>query len=92
MVQLKEVELDLMQVPPDERYDALYPFVLGLYLKAMGDYTGAKKSLEKALALDSSLLVARRELGHLVTLSNKPKPDIFTMDLKQVVSGFFKKK
>lgn len=90
--QLKEIELELMQVPPDERYDALYPFVLGLYLKAAGDVVAAKKSFEKALALDSSFLVARRELGHLMSQSAKPKQDIFTMDLKQVVSGFFKKK
>lgn len=87
---LKEVELEMMQVPPDERYDALYPFVTGLYLKATGDLRGARKSFEKALGLDNSFLVARREIG-LLSTQIKPKQDIFNMDLKDVVNGFFKK-
>ncbi|MBL7670365.1 MAG: response regulator [Bdellovibrionaceae bacterium] len=89
---IKEIELDLMQVPPDERYDALYPFVLGLFLKAQGDHVGAKKSFQKAIALDGAFLMARRELGTLEAAAKPQKQDIFTMDLKQVVSGFFNPK
>lgn len=88
--QLKEIELELMQVSPDERYDALFPFVIGLFNKHKGDVVGARKSLEKAIAIDPSLIVARREIS-LLDAANK-KQDILKMDLKEMVSGFFKKK
>lgn len=87
---LKEVELELLQVPPDERYDALYPFVMGLFNKAKGDLVGAKKSLEKSVGMDANFIPARRELSMLAA-KNK-KQDVFNMDLKDVVSGFFKKR
>lgn len=90
MVVLKEVELELLQVPPDERYDALFAFVMGLYSKVKGDIMGAKKNFEKAMAMDATFMPPRREISLLVA-QNK-KQDVFTMDLKQVVSGFFKKK
>lgn len=87
---LKEVELELMQVPPDERYDALFPFIVGLFNKIKGDMVAARKSFEKSVAMDSTFIPPRRELA-LLTAANKKK-DVFNMDLKQVVSGFFKKR
>ncbi|MGZ3773086.1 MAG: response regulator [Pseudobdellovibrionaceae bacterium] len=87
---LKEVELELMQVPPEERYDALFPFVVGLFNKIKGDVVAARKSFEKSVALDSSFIPARRELSLL--LAQNKKNDVFNMDLKQMVSGFFKKR
>ncbi|WP_413584579.1 response regulator [Bdellovibrio sp. HCB274] len=87
----KEVEMDMMQIPPDERYDALYPFVSGLFQKVRGDVGGARKQFEKAIAMDASFMSARRELASLGA-SKQQKQDVFNMDLKQMVSGFFKKK
>ncbi len=87
---LKEVELELLQVPPDERYDVLFPFVIGLFNKTKGDMVGARKSFEKSMAMDSSFIPARRELSMLSAQSKKQ--DVFNMDLKEMVSGFFKKK
>lgn len=87
---LKEVELELMQVPPDERYDTLFPFVIGLFNKIKGDVVAARKSFEKSVALDPSFIPARREIS-MLSAANK-KQDVFNMDLKQVVSGFFKKR
>ncbi|WP_413942886.1 response regulator [Bdellovibrio sp. HCB-162] len=87
---LKEVELELMQVPPDERYDTLFPFVIGLFNKTKGDMVAARKSFEKSVALDPSFIPARREIS-MLSAANK-KQDVFNMDLKQVVSGFFKKR
>lgn len=87
---IKDVEFELMQVPPDERYDYLFPFVMGLLNKLRGDVPEARKSFEKSIALDSSFIPARRELS-LMQAQNK-KQDVFSMDLKQVVSGFFKKR
>ncbi|WP_413557528.1 response regulator [Bdellovibrio sp. HCB209] len=88
----KEVEMEMMQIPPDERYDALYPFVMGLFQKIRGDYAGARKQLEKAVAMDGSFMSARRELSTLGAAVKAGKQDVFNMDLKQMVSGFFKKK
>lgn len=87
---LKEVELELLQVPPDERYDTLFPFVIGLFNKTKGDLVAARKSFEKSVALDPSFIPARREIS--VLSSQTKKQDVFNMDLKQVVSGFFKKR
>jgi DNA-binding response OmpR family regulator len=89
---LKDIEFELMQVPPDEKYDAIYPFVTGLVQKAKGDLAGAKRSFEKCLALNSGMIVARRELNQLFSGSKNNKEDILSMDLKKMVSGFFKKK
>lgn len=89
--QLKDIEFELMQVPPDEKYDAIFPFVTGLLQKAKGDISGARKSFAKCLALNSSMIVARRELNQLASANTKPD-DILNMDLKKMVSGFFKKK
>jgi hypothetical protein len=88
-LQLKEVELELMQIPPDERYDSLFPFVVGLFNRSKGDIVGARKSFEKSIALDPSFIVARRELN---LLGNQKKQDLLSMDLKDMVSGFFKKR
>ena len=87
---LKEVELELMQVPPEERYDSIFPFVMGLFQKAKGDLNGARKSFEKSVALDSSFIAARREISLLLTATKKQ--DVFNRDLKEVFVGLFKKK
>ncbi|MGZ3744686.1 MAG: response regulator [Pseudobdellovibrionaceae bacterium] len=92
MQQLKDIEFELMQVPPDEKYDALFPFVTGLLQKVKGDFVGARRSFEKCLALNSSMIVARRELSQLSSMGANNKEDILNMDLKKMVSGFFKKK
>jgi len=87
---VKEVEMEILQVPPDERYDALFPFVMGLLCKAKGDIPGAKKSLEKSVAIDGSFIPGRRELAMLN--SKNKKQDMFNMPLSEMVSGFFKKR
>ena len=89
--QLKDIEFELMQVPPDEKYDAVFPFVTGLLQKTKGDVAGARKSFEKCLALNSAMIVARRELNQLSS-QGREKEDLLSMDLKKMVSGFFKKK
>ncbi|MFN8944052.1 MAG: tetratricopeptide repeat protein, partial [Pseudobdellovibrionaceae bacterium] len=88
---LKEVEIELVQIPPDEKYDAAYMFVMGLFYKNKGEISQAKKSFEKTIAIDSSMIIAKRELSLLAT--NGPgKQDLLSMDLKDVINGFFKRK
>lgn len=88
---VREVEMDLVQVPPEERYDVLYSFVMGLLLKAKGDFFGAQKAMEKASHLDPNFIPARRELN-MLQKSQAPKKDVMNRDLKDLVAGFFKKK
>lgn len=83
---LKEIEFELVQVSAEERYDAHYSLVLGLLHKAKGDLKGARKNFEKAIAMNSSLIVARRELASLDT-ANKQDGDIFGR-----VAGLFRRK
>jgi DNA-binding response OmpR family regulator len=87
---LKDLEMDFLQVPPEEKFDALYSFVMGLMNKAKGDLAAAKKAFEKAYNLDNSFIQARREIA---ALSQKnQKKDVMNRDLKDLVAGFFKKK
>ncbi|MGZ5279563.1 MAG: response regulator [Pseudobdellovibrionaceae bacterium] len=87
---LKEIEMELLQIPPEEKYDAIYSFVMGLYSKYKGDMTAAKKAFEKAYNLDSNFLAARREIATLV--QKNQKKDVLNADLKDLVAGFFKRK
>lgn len=89
--QLKEIDMNLMQVAPEDKFDAIYSFVSGLFHKAKGDFAAAKKSFEKAMALDSTLIVARREITALAGM-NQAKPDLLTGDLKTLVGNLFRKK
>jgi CheY-like chemotaxis protein len=87
----KEVEIDLVQVSPEDKFDALYVFVMGMYQRCVGDIPGARKSFEKALAMDAGMIVARRELNRIVAAQSQNK-DVLNRDLKDIVSGFFGKK
>jgi CheY-like chemotaxis protein len=89
---LKEIEFDLLQVPAEEKYNAHYPFVVGLLQKHKGDLMQAKKQFEKSIGLDSSLMVARREHSAVVALLKKEGEFFGNVDLKSLVSGFFGKK
>lgn len=86
---LKEVEMDLLQVAPEDKFDAIYSFVLGLFYKNKGDFGMARKSLEKSINLDNSFIVARRELNMLM---NSQAAKNQSKDLKDIVTGFFKRR
>jgi len=88
---LNEIEMDLLQVPPEEKYDAIYSFVMGLYLKAKGDIPAAKKAFEKSYNLDTNFISARRELA-VLNSAHGQKKDVMNRDLKDLVAGFFKKR
>jgi tetratricopeptide (TPR) repeat protein len=87
---IKDLEVEFMQIPPEERYDAIYPFVMGLFYKAKGEFVAAKKSFEKAYNMDGNLLAARREIAALSAKVKRQEPA--KGDLKDLVAGFFKKK
>ena len=87
---IKEAEMELLQVDPEEKLDAHYSLVLGIIHKVKGEFAAAKKFYEKALAIDSNLIVARRELTQLASASQKQ--DIFSGDLKTLVGSLFGKR
>lgn len=87
----KAIDNDLMQVDPEDKFDALYSFIMGLYAKSKGDFTAAKRSFDKAVAMDSTLIAARRELA-VIASHNKPKQSVYDQDLKTLVGNLFKKK
>lgn len=86
----KIVDADLLHVSPEDKFDALYLFVMGLYLKHKGEMGQARRNFERAIGMDNSLLVARRELT--ILSAAKPQKDVFNQDLKTLVSGLFNKK
>jgi len=88
--QLKEVELELAQVSPDERFGVHFSYVTALFYKAKGDLKVAEKQLRKCLAVDQNFILAKKELS-LMQSKNK-KQDLLTMDLKDVVTSLFRKK
>ncbi len=90
IINLKDIEFDLMQVPAEERYDVYFPYVTGLYQRAKGDLNSARKSFEKAVAIDNSFIPARREISSLAAVTKKQ--DVLNLDLTKMVSGFFRKK
>lgn len=90
-ISLKDVEMDMLQLSPEDKFDAIYHFVVGLYNKVNKDFAGARRAFEKALAMDNTLIVARRELSKLSS-SAPVKKDVLNRDLKDLVSGFFTKK
>ena len=88
---IKEIEIEMVQISPEDKMDALYYFVMGLLSKAKGDSVGARKNLEKAVAMDNSLIFARRELTMLSNIASQKK-DVLQADLRDLVGGFFKKR
>jgi CheY-like chemotaxis protein len=87
---IKEIEIEMVQISPEDKMDALYYFVMGLLSKAKGDQIGARKHLEKAIAIDNTLIYARRELTMITNIAQKK--DVLQADLRDLVGGFFKKR
>lgn len=90
---IKEVELEIMQIPPEQKYESIYSYILSLLNKAKGDLISAKKNLEKCIAMNPGFIPARREWNMIeAAVQQKKKENILTGDLKTVVTNFFKKK
>ncbi len=86
---LADIEMEIVQIAPEEKFEATYQFVMGLYHKVKNDHDSAKKYFEKAYHLDGTLLAARREIALLVQKGPAPKKDQ-SKDLTSRVKGFFK--
>lgn len=89
-----EIMKKLDSLHADDRKSAYYFMALGLVKKQLGDTNAAIGHFEKALQIESSFVEARRELNTIQGNTNpkKEKLDIFTGDITEVVSHFFKRK
>lgn len=87
----KVIDKHLLLVEPEDKFDAIYAFVTGLYQKVKGETNQAKKSFERAIGMDNTFIPARRELT-LIQAANKPKQDVFNQDLKTLVGNLFRSK
>jgi ActR/RegA family two-component response regulator len=86
---IADIEMEIVQIPPEEKFEAAYQFVMGLYHKVKNEHEAAKKFFEKAYHLDSTFLAARREIALLVQ-KNQGKGKETGKDLSSLVKGFFK--
>ncbi|GEM_PF-788990 len=86
-----EIKNSFMKITPEEKYDPIYHFLLGLNYKMKGQLEMALRSFEKALALDAQFIFARREMMLLRGDQNKVTPS-GDKDLKSLVGNIFSKK
>lgn len=89
---LKQVESLFLRIDPEEKHDALFYFVQGLYFKRKNNFVNAVKAFEKALSLDSQFIQARRELMVVKPKVSTKKGNILEADLKDLVGQIFSKK
>lgn len=89
---LKQIEMDMLQIPVEEKYDAIYHFVSGLICKIKNDIPGARKQFEKTIAMDSGFIVARREMAVLSSQASSAKKDVLSQDLGALVGSFFSRR
>ena len=89
---LQDVQEELTKIPPEERHNAIYYFVKGLFNKQLGDQEQALHNIKHAVSMQPNFLIAKREL-RLIELQEKNKPvDLLNADLKDVVGLLFKRK
>ncbi|MDZ4662264.1 MAG: response regulator [Pseudomonadota bacterium] len=89
---IKKIEQQLEQIPPEDRHDAIYHFVKGLFQKQIGRTDVARGLFERAIAVDPQFIDARRELNVLRLKNETQKIDIWKSDLKDIVGLLFKSK
>ncbi len=80
----------LSAIPPEDRHNATYFYIKGLVLKATGEFDGAKRAFDQALAIEANFVDAKRDLNVLLLQAGKSidKPlDLMRGDLKDVLGA-----
>ncbi len=85
---IEDVKKDLKEVPPEDRHQAPYLFVKGVFYRSIGDIRKAKMNLKHALAIDPYFLEAKRELVEIRPQEIHDERT-FTADLTAAVSSLF---
>lgn len=89
---LKDLEGAFLKIDPEDKHEALYHFIQGLMYKLKSQREPALRSFEKALALDSQFIQARRELMLIKSKQENKKTSVLDTDLKSLVGQLFSKK
>lgn len=89
---LNTINEELGKVPPEDRHNATYYFVKGLFQKYLGENQQAMNNLQHAVGLEPNFLEAKRELNVIKLGGNDAPVDLLNADLKDVVGMLFKKK
>jgi CheY-like chemotaxis protein len=87
-----EFEQMVFQVPPEDKFDVLFIYLQGLQARICGDYSLAKKMLEKAIAMDSNFFPARRDMTIVQVRLKEASKGLLETDLKTIVSSLFSRK
>lgn len=74
--ELKKIEMDLLQISPEDKIEAIYSFVSGLYHKHLGNVDIALSYFDKAMVQDAQFNPAKRELAMLQPLKKGAKDSI----------------
>lgn len=86
------IHQELNRIPPEDRHNATYYFVKGLFQKNIGENSQAKNNLQHAIGLEPNFLEAKRELNVIKIGGNDAPVNILEADLKDVMGMLFKKK
>ncbi|MFK8137748.1 MAG: response regulator [Bdellovibrionales bacterium] len=82
---------ELNKIPPEERHNAMYYFIKGLFMARLGEVKNAKSNIAHAVSIAPEFVDAKRELKYL-ELAADGKVDILNADLKDVARLLFKKR
>jgi len=90
---LTAINEELGGIPPEDRHNALFFFVRGIFMATNGDLDGARRNFDHVLNQNPDFIEARRELQLLAQAEQSTKTvNLFSGDLKDVVGMLFKKK
>jgi CheY-like chemotaxis protein len=89
---VEKIKEELGQIPPEDRHDAMFFFVRGMFLKTVGDFDGSKRNFEHVIGQLPNFIDARRELNLLQAKMGSKPVDLLRGDLRDVVGRLFKKK
>ena len=89
---LNDIHKSLNKVPPEDRHNATYYFVKGLFQKYIGETSQAIHNMQHAVGLAPNFVEAKRELNVLKIGGDSAPVDLMNADLKDVVGMLFKKK
>src|SRR5690606_28659196 len=86
---LKEIEALFRTIPPEDRHNATYFFVRGIFKVSLGDFVKGKTYLKHTIKLNPNFLPAKRELVALRQSMGKGGEKTVLTDLSSAFTGIF---
>ncbi|RME16134.1 MAG: response regulator [Bdellovibrio sp.] len=94
---LKDIKSLIDKVPPENRHDHLYFFIMGLYYKRSGEIEKALKYFKNSIEVEPQFIFAKREIIKIKDKYQKSTSRTsltlnITTDLTKILSKFWKNK